>query len=194
MKKKSVILLAIFIISIVNCLAQNKINFKPKQLMKEIKNQYKCDKPTLVELENNSDLVLDTINEKFFKITNSTQIGYVYVGRVKTCRAGICASTNKFKSNNSYEFFDYFILFDTLARILSVNIFNYEATHGQEISIKSWLKQFVGYDGSNELNVGKNIDAISGATISVHSITDDVSSKTKVLKKYILETKNNKSS
>ena len=191
MKKRSVIILAIFIITIVNCLAQNEINFKPKQLIKEINNQYKCDNPVFAELENNSNLVLDTINEKFFKITNSTQIGYIYVGRVKTCRAGVCSVPDKFKSKDSYEFFDYFILFDTLARILSVNIFNYEATHGQEISVKSWLKQFVGYDGSDELNVGKNIDAISGATISVHSITFDISSKTKVLKKYIFETKYN---
>jgi len=186
---KSVILLVIFVISIVNSEAQNEINFRPKQLIKKINNQFKCDNHTLAELELNSIFALDTINEKFFKITNSTQLGFIYVGRVKTCRASVCSVPYQFKSKDSYEFFDYFILFDTLARIVSVNIFNYEATHGQEISAKSWLKQFVGYDGSDELNVAKNIDAISGATISVHSITFDISSKTEVLKKYILETK-----
>jgi hypothetical protein len=192
MKKTSLILMAFFIISIVTCNAQNGINFIPKQLIKEIQNQFKCDNPTLVELENNSDLVIDTINQKYFKIINSTQIGFVYVGRVKTCRAGVCASPDKFKSNDSYEFFDYFILFDTFTRILSVNIFNYEASHGQEITVKKWLKQFVGYDGNEELNVGKNIDAISGATISVHSITFDISYKTEMLKKIVTENNNGK--
>jgi len=189
MKKRSIFLIAIFIISIANSNAQSGLNFRPKQLFKEIQNQYKCVNPTLVELESNSDLVTDTINQKYFKVINSTLIGFAYIGRVKTCRAGVCAAIDKFKSNDSYEYFDYFILFDTFAKIRSVNIFNYEASNGQEITVQKWLKQFVGYDGKEELNVGKNIDAISGATISVYSITDDISSKTENLKKYILENK-----
>ncbi len=44
---------------------------------------------------------------------------------------------------------------------------------------KGWLKQFTGYDGSDTLEVGKNVDAISGATISVYGITLDVQMKTR---------------
>jgi len=185
--KQGVILLIMLSISVVNCLAQNKINFIPKQLMNEIKRQYKCNNPVFTEINNTVGMVEDTSFEKYFKIGHCQQyIGYVFIGRVKTCRAGVCSLPDKFR-NDSYEFFDYFILFDSTAKILAVNIFNYEATHGHEITVKSWLKQFVGFDGSNELIVGKNIDAISGATISVHSITLDISSKTKALKKYLLE-------
>lgn len=182
-----IILFVLYVIFVINCRAQNEINFRPKQLIKEIQNQYKCVNLTLVELENNTVLFNETINQKYFKVINSTQIGFVYIGRVKTCRAGSCSSPDKFKSNDSYEYFDYFILYDKLAKILSVNIFNYEASHGQEITVKKWLNQFIGYDGSSELNVGKNIDAISGATISVHSIISDISYKTEMLKKYITE-------
>ena len=65
---------------------------------------------------------------------------------------------------------------------MNVNVFNYEATHGQEITSKRWLKQFVNFQGENELVAGKNIDAISGATISVNGIVKDLQEKTYILK------------
>jgi Na+-translocating ferredoxin:NAD+ oxidoreductase RnfG subunit len=39
----------------------------------------------------------------------------------------------------------------------------------------------VGYNGSSKLQVNKNVDAIAGATISVHAITADIESKTDLL-------------
>jgi hypothetical protein len=70
-----------------------------------------------------------------------------------------------------------------------VKIFNYAATHGHEVSAKGWLKQFAGYNGSDTLQVGKNVDAISGATISVYGITLDVQMKTILLKNYLCKNK-----
>ncbi len=183
-----IIILSGFLISVLNCIGQNKINFRPKQLFKELKHQFKCESPIFVELENNSEIITNSLNEKYFKIKNNLLlIGYTYIGRVKTCRTAFCSASYNNLKKDSQEFFDYFILFDTSAKIIAVNIYNYQASHGQEITIKSWLNQFIGYDGSSELNVGKNIDAISGATISVNSITNDISNKTKMLKKYITQ-------
>ncbi len=56
------------------------------------------------------------------------------------------------------------------------------ATHGQEITARGWLKQFIGYNGSESLKVDKNIDTISGATISVYAITSDIKLITCLLK------------
>ena len=64
-----------------------------------------------------------------------------------------------------------------------VRVFNYAATHGQEVSVKRWLDQFAGHDGAEPLRVGKEIDAISGATISVYALVADVQEKTIILKK-----------
>jgi Na+-translocating ferredoxin:NAD+ oxidoreductase RnfG subunit len=64
-----------------------------------------------------------------------------------------------------------------------VRVFNYAATHGQEVAIRKWLDQFSGYDGGKPLRVGKEIDAISGATISVYAIVADVSEKIMLLRK-----------
>ena len=58
-----------------------------------------------------------------------------------------------------------------------VRVFNYAATHGQEVSVKRWLDQFAGHDGAKPLRAGKEIDGISGATISVNAIVADVNEK-----------------
>ena len=51
------------------------------------------------------------------------------------------------------------------------------------MTAKGWLKQFTGYNGTSQLEVNKNVDAISGATVSVYAITDDVIAKTEILGK-----------
>ena len=69
----------------------------------------------------------------------------------------------------------------------AVEIFNYQATYGYEITNKRWLKQFIGFGEDELLEVGKNIDAISGATISVHAITYDIQEKTDFLRQLSLD-------
>ncbi|MFQ3579796.1 MAG: FMN-binding protein [Bacteroidales bacterium] len=161
-----------------------------KHLDREVKKISKCENPVYQSLSS-SLLDIDTLKGCFFEYKNALPIKYAYLGRVHTCRAGGCTLSNTPKSNDESEFFDYYILFDTLAQIISVHVFNYEATHGQEITVKAWLKQFIGYNASKGLSVGKDIDAISGATISVYSITNDIVEKTSILKHYISHSFNN---
>jgi Na+-translocating ferredoxin:NAD+ oxidoreductase RnfG subunit len=85
------------------------------------------------------------------------------------------------------EYFDYFMIFDTIPKIKSVKVFNYAATHGQEVTAKGWLKQFIGYSGDSKLTVGKNVDAISGATVSVAGIVTDIEIKTSLLQSLVNE-------
>ena len=164
------------------------IDFEPVQLYREIKKVSHCEKPVSNELSNNRYLNIDPARGKFFEYRNALPVKYAYIGRVNTCRAQGCSLPGTTPENERSEFFDYFILFDSTAQVLSVQVYNYEATHGQEITVKGWLKQFVGYNTSKQLTVGKNVDAISGATISVHSITYDISDKTGMLKQYLNET------
>jgi Na+-translocating ferredoxin:NAD+ oxidoreductase RnfG subunit len=83
--------------------------------------------------------------------------------------------------NGEFEYFDYFILFDSQNRIITTRVYNYEATHGAEITAKGWLNQFSGYDGTKNLRIGKEVDSISGATISVFGMVTDVQGKTAML-------------
>ncbi|PRY96367.1 FMN-binding protein [Marinilabilia salmonicolor] len=128
------------------------------------------------------DSIQTTSMGKFFEISPAgDQYKYVYAGRVNSCRAGGCSTQAKSAGNS--EYFDYFILFDADKSVQVVKVFNYQATHGYEITSRGWLKQFAGHDGSESLQVNKNIDAISGATISVQAITEDVQRQTALLQR-----------
>ncbi len=113
--------------------------------------------------------------------TNFATNAYVYIGRVKTCRAGGCNIQNT-SSNGNSEYFDYFIIYNHYLVIQSVSIYDYQATHGYEMTNSTWLKQFKGYDGTKELVYGEDIDAIAGATISGNAALADIEHKTKLLK------------
>ena len=73
-----------------------------------------------------------------------------------------------------YDYFDYLVIYDPGLVILNIQVFEYRSDHGYEICNKKWLNQFEGKRGC-DLNYGKEIDAISGATYSAFSITEDLS-------------------
>ena len=95
-----------------------------------------------------------------------------------SCRSGICSNPADNNSEFESEYFDYFIIFNSEKVVESVRVYNYQATHGQEVSSPGWLRQFVGYMGKQSLTVGNEIDAISGATISANAITHDIQLRT----------------
>ena len=151
--------------------SQQDVNFHHKKIDKFIKKVYKIDKYKLQEIQLNKK---STLNGKFFIVKNDIDsLSVVYIGRVNSCRADGC-SIDGSSTDGSFEYFDYVITFDKDKKILDVKVFNYQATHGQEITAKSWLKQFRYKENLETFSVNKNIDAISGATISVYAITDDI--------------------
>ena len=78
------------------------------------------------------------------------------------------------KTNSDHEFFMYFVITDSEYRVIHVEVFNYQATKGHEIMSRSWLRQFNGYEDGKSLIFDKDIDGISGATLSARAITADV--------------------
>ena len=106
--------------------------------------------------------------------------GVLCIRRAYGCQVGGCETKEgelfckrPEGSDLSYEKFDYMILFDSLGVVDYVQVLDYPGDHGYEISNKKWLKKFKGYAGG-KLRYGKEIDAISGATISANSITQDI--------------------
>lgn len=178
---KKIILSLIGAFIFISVFAQTTTEYKPKALLKNLQkagiNNTSVIKEFLVP-ESTS------INGKFFQIetNNVSQYKYIYVGRVNSCRAGGCSITHNVANEGNFEFFDYYILFDKNKIIQTVKVFNYQSSHGQEITANGWLKQFIGHNGTEPLQVDKNIDGISGATISVYAITLDVGMKTEILK------------
>ena len=163
---------------------QHDIDYQNKRLIGNLKKNGISDISQLVEI--NSGLITSAESQgKFYSVSKGgevSQVKYVYVGRVNSCRAGGCCSTGNASVNGESEYFDYFIFFDSTKTVGLIEVYNYQATHGYEITAKGWLKQFVGFSGKDTLLVNKDIDGISGATISVFAITEDVQAKTRLLK------------
>ena len=142
----------------------NKIN-------RSVKKQFGLQEFFLQQVEGRSNPYSDS---EIFSIQSDTFVlGYVFVSRVNSCRMGGCSITPGDVAVD-FEYFDYYIVTDPTGKVLVVKVFNYQATHGHEVMSKGWLKQFIGFDGSQNLVYGKDIQAISGATISAKSIIDDI--------------------
>lgn len=85
------------------------------------------------------------------------------------------------QAKGRYDMFDYLLILSKDFTVQKVNIIKYRSERGGEIASKKWLKQFENYS-SGELRYGKEISAISGATISASSITSDIPVVIKMLK------------
>lgn len=70
--------------------------------------------------------------------------------------------------------FEYLILFDPSFTIKKASVLIYREDYGGEIASKRWLSQFVKKQSNQAFVFGSNISAISGATISVQSMTASV--------------------
>lgn len=183
MKKWAIVIIIFFIVSVTMLLAHLPHAKEWSLLVKELRALSGMASPVWKPIYMHGT---DTLIGNYYYTDNSHPVKYIYMGRVNTCRAGGCSSivTSPTTSNN-YESFNYFILFDSTAQVLAVRITEYNASHGHEITVRGWLKQFIGYNGNRELFVGKDIDGIAGATISVYGITNDVTIRTWTLKEHI---------
>jgi Na+-translocating ferredoxin:NAD+ oxidoreductase RnfG subunit len=73
--------------------------------------------------------------------------------------------------------------------VMDSHIIKYREPIGGEIANRHWLKQFLGKTTASDYQVGKHIDGISGATISVNAVTRGIHRSTFVIQ-YLLEKMN----
>jgi hypothetical protein len=167
---------------------EKEIEYFSKQFLKELK--IENPEVDLIEIGQTENNEYQLVKGKFYKISiKASEIDYAYVGRVNCCRLGGC-SNPQINLPNAFEYFDYFILYNKNVTVIKVKVFNYQASRGQEITVKGWLKQFEGYNGNSDLTIGKQIDGISGATVSVYGIINDIKDKTQVLQTFLFHQKN----
>ena len=58
--------------------------------------------------------------------------------------------------------------------IINANVIKYREAYGSEVGNKGWLQQFINLNNNSDYNIGKEIDGISGATISVKSMSKGI--------------------
>ncbi len=68
----------------------------------------------------------------------------------------------------------FLVAMDVADHLKDVDILVYREPYGGEVAYEPWRKQFRGKTVSDPLQVGKDLRSISGATISVHSVTEGV--------------------
>ena len=148
-----------------------------KKIERLIKKQWKEIKVEFKEADLTEDVRSAFQGRQIFYLTSKDSIvGFLAVNKAYGCHDGGCQdvmSVTDRAIDNTYEAFFYAIIFNPDLTIKYVKVLQYESEFGYEICGSRWLRQFVHTTGC-DLEFGKEIDGISGATVSAQSITYDI--------------------
>lgn len=179
---RNIVLFATALIISAHVFSQEPVDYEHRIVEKMLKKEWSAQ----VRME--QIMEHDTVQDgRFFQVVTPAQEvkGYAYIGRVFSCRTKGCGQNGANTVHTNYEYFDYGMMFTHEPTVQRVRVFNYQATHGHEITSRGWLRQFSNYSGQQKLRVGKEVDAITGATISAHAISRDIRNITKHLREYL---------
>ncbi len=127
-----------------------------KKLMAATKNAWPDKILKYSELDNGTALAK---NYKLYAVKeNDNLVGYITVS----------------KAPSKFNYFDFAVLLSTDVKILGVKILVYREDRGGEIASPRWLKQFKGKTVTSKLELGHDIQLISGATLSCRAATKGV--------------------
>lgn len=73
-----------------------------------------------------------------------------------------------------FELITYAVGLNLEGSVRQIEILSYRESHGQEVRLPAWRKQFAGKTAASPLRVGDDIANISGATLSCTHVTDGV--------------------
>jgi hypothetical protein len=88
-------------------------------------------------------------------ISGAATLGYVYRGRER----------------GKVELMDFAVAMDTAGRVQRVLLTAYRENIGGEVASKRFMDQYRGKAAANALQLGRDIDGISGATLSARAVT-----------------------
>jgi Na+-translocating ferredoxin:NAD+ oxidoreductase RnfG subunit len=103
------------------------------------------------------------VQQKFFK-------DYIYLWKICSSDsiAGYALLDNTYGKSLPITFL---VIFSPDGEIRRMDIIRYREPYGGAIASRRWLDQFIGKSADHEFKVDKDVDSISGATISVLSVT-----------------------
>jgi Na+-translocating ferredoxin:NAD+ oxidoreductase RnfG subunit len=73
-----------------------------------------------------------------------------------------------------FELITYAVGLDRSGAIAGIEILSYRESHGSEIRLPAWRRQFAGKSLAQPIKTGEDIAIISGATLSCNHVTDGV--------------------
>jgi hypothetical protein len=134
-----------------------------KRVQKEVSKVFMCSDFKLNEVTGTPGFQLENstflTRHQIYKIDREgTLLGYAFIGTAPS----------------KTDSFEYLILFDQNFIHKKAKVLVYREDYGGEISSKRWLSQFQETTLDERFTYGDNISAISGATISVKSMTNSI--------------------
>jgi hypothetical protein len=160
-----------------------------KKIKKEIKKTFKIDKFD-VTIHKDTIRTADE-NIVVFDILADTKVGFAILTKAKGCLSSGCTSTDiaDHDKEGFYEQYYFLTIYNNLGSLLKVKILEYESNYGYEIASGGWLKQFkdrrVG-----DLQINREIDGITGATISVKTLIQEINYQDLILEELIDDYRN----
>ena len=85
-----------------------------------------------------------------------------------------------------HEYIDFATFFDCDGRVTRVEVVAYREPYGDGIRSKRFRNQFVGKSAESRMRAGKDIDVISGATLSAQAMTKAVKRASVLLRDTVL--------
>ncbi len=173
MKRLRDIIQLVVILVLISGTFEVKASSFPKSIQKKIDKEIQKTFPV-------EGLVMNDVDNLNLDTFNCDGVKDLYLSTLKSNDELIgfaCFASSKGKN----DFFDYMVLFNENLEIQQVVVLIYRSSFGGEIMAKSWLKQFIGKERGEGMEFGKDIDGISGATISAPSMAKGVKSTSLLL-------------
>ena len=130
---------------------------------------YKRANKAIEKLWENESVQIDRINLDR-AIMAEKQLNPLEIYAVSTSNQPTKAYLCLVEAPSKVDTFTFMIIYNLDLTIRHVEVLEYRENYGGEISSKRFLRQFQGKTGVEHLELGRDIDGISGATISVQSI------------------------
>tara|TARA_R110002096_G_scaffold83876_4_gene194161 strand:- start:22490 stop:23029 length:540 start_codon:yes stop_codon:yes gene_type:complete len=131
-----------------------------------------------------SSVLKDKVDKALVSVYNTELIRYDAITLDKSIEANLSNKLYKVYASNEFKgfvyvaqapsmknVFDYLVIFNKDLEIEKAKVLIYREQHGRQIGTARWLSQFNGMNTDNRPTLGKDIDGISGATISSKSMT-----------------------
>ena len=157
MKRQQQIALVLLLLSLLGFGVPKGVH---KKVVKEVGKTFEVEglqlEPIIISDPINQKLPTEITGDNLYKVIDQGNLlGYAFADQAPSKTAK----------------FDYLVIFDQEWTVLNSKVLVYREEYGGEIGSKRWLKQFLGKTPNDRVDMETNIDAISGATISVRSMT-----------------------
>lgn len=132
------------------------------------------------KIEKNASKIFDTAQLTFLEVEKIPDLGVTRIFSINDCGYLVFD-----QAPSKFHKFEYYMIFNKKGEVLKVEVLNYNENYGAEICNKRWLKQFQNINTSSFFSYKNSIDGISGATLSVQSISAHSWKATEKLKRYL---------